>query len=126
MHDRPSPLFVIMLAVIFFLVAALCFILTPDTGSAQADYRYANCGNVLLRTYDGDDGYVRWGQPIMSNPGGWTDYQLPLVGKARLMSLTSCRIIVRDAADILWLDFDGVKWGLPGVGYTTYLPLARR
>jgi hypothetical protein len=92
-------------------------------------YHYANCGNVLLRVYDGADGYVRWGVPTAASsptptPGDWTDAALPLVGRARLLSLTGCRIAVRDNEGLLWLDYLGSNaWSLPAVGSATYLPL---
>lgn len=92
-----------------------------DSGPA---YQYANCQNHLLRAYDGPDGYVRWGQPTQ---GAWTDRPLPLVGKARLLSLVDCRVLVRNWQNfVLYLNFNGTVWSLPYVGYSAYLPLVGR
>jgi hypothetical protein len=84
-------------------------------------YQYATCEGVLIWAYDGPDGFVHWGHPTETS---YIDYPLPLVGKARLLSLTECRVMVRDAVGALYLDFDGKSWSLPYVAYTVYLPLA--
>jgi|WetSurMetagenome_2_1015567.scaffolds.fasta_scaffold19916_4 hypothetical protein len=103
--------------------------LEPCAEPEPPAYHYSNCDNSMLRVYDGADGQVRWGQPTAAGaptptPGDWTDNPLPLVGRARLLSLTGCRIAVRDNEGLLWLDYLGSNaWSLPAVGYATYLPL---
>ena len=61
-------------------------------------YQYAVCNGEQLRTYDGDQGYVRWGRWVFVDPplGGWTDATLPW-SATRLMSLLDCRITVKDS-----------------------------
>ena len=112
-----------------FLVALLVLLtacvqpIAPAPTPTVPPYQYALCQGAWLWAYDGADGYVRWGR---STSGGHIDYPLPLVGKARLLSLTECRVMVRDAVGALYLDFDGKSWSLPYVGYTVYLPLVGR
>jgi hypothetical protein len=126
--DRPGLCGVIVLLILLWA----CLLCNGGlTLVGATDYRYANCDNILLRAYDGPAGYVRWGrlaetpgpEPI---PGGWTDYPLPLVGKARLIALAGCRIMVRDTLGVLHLDYDGDAWTLPTVGAAVYLPVASR
>jgi hypothetical protein len=106
--------------------------LLPCATPEPPAYHYANCGNALLRVYDGADGYVRWGVPTAADApaptlGDWTDAPLPLVGRARLLMLLGCRVAVRDAEGLLYLDYEGEgAWSLPAMGYATCLPLVRR
>jgi len=93
---------------------------------------YSFCGGVALRAYDGTDGYVHWGRMAWApgpepQPGGWTDATLPRwVDKARLLWLHECRIMVREVAGPLYLDFDGERWSVPHVGTLTGLPVVAR
>ena len=120
--DRPSPGCVILLAILLFLCLAVS--LCVSRVGAGPVYQYAVCNGEQLRTYDGDQGYVRWGRWVFVDPplGGWTDAALPLVGKGRLLSLTGCRVMVRDGKGALWLDYEGSGWSLPAVGHSLYLP----
>lgn len=129
--NGPSPRrILIVTAVVLAVYALLAFVVCiQDTGAT--DYVYANCRNVLIRAYDGPNGYVYWGQPTNSiqpipTPGGWTANPLPYVGKATLMSLVDCRVTVRDSDGLLYLDFDGAAWSLPGVLRRVYLPIVQR
>jgi hypothetical protein len=113
-----------------FLVALLVLLtacvqpIAPTPTPTVPPYQYALCHGAWLWAYDGSQGYVRWGR---STSGGHIDYALPLVGKARLLTLTACRVMVRDHANyVLYLDFDGKSWSLPYVGYSVYLPLMGR
>ena len=124
MSDRPSPGCIIALAIALCIIVALS--LCARRIGAGPIYQYAVCGADQLRSYDGADGYVRWGRWVFVDPplGGWTDAALPNVGKARLLSLIGCRVQVRDSQGVLWLAWDGA-WSLPAVGAELYLPEVR-
>jgi hypothetical protein len=108
-----------------FLVALLVLLTAcVQPATPVPTYQYATCEGVLLWAYDGPYGYVRWGRSVA---GGHIDYALPLVGKARLLALTGCRVTVRDwHNEVLYLDYKHEAWSLPSVGYQVNLPLVGR
>jgi hypothetical protein len=116
--DRP-PLYIIIALAILLVCCVVAHIGLSIVGAGPV-YQYATCGTTELRAYDGAAGLVRWGQKLGVEQ--WTDYALPNVGQARLLSLTGCRVMVRDAEGVLWLDYMGDGWTLPAVGYTVYVP----
>ena len=131
MKDGPPPGCVILLLFALALLVACGLLVSFVDGlaphvAAGPVYQYAVCGSDQLRAYDGADGYVRAGRWVFVDPplGAWTDAALPNVGKARLLSLIGCRVMVRDAEGVLVLTWDGA-WSLPAVGHALYLPEVR-